>query len=99
MKNSIVLALLLTIACVSSVAVESPVKSARDLRRAFNAALARIIDSGEFLEIKNRTQMNEIIACITCTPDSSQSVYPAKDGLTGRLADIIAVAVLDLYNS
>ena len=91
MNRFLVLALLLVAVLASTNAAESPVKSARDLRRAFNAALARIIDSGEFLEIKNRTGINEIIACITCTPDSSQSVYPAKDALTGRMADIVNV--------
>ena len=70
------------------------IKGARDLRREFNAALARIIDSGEFLDIKNRTGMNEIIACITCAPDSTQSIFPAKDALTGRFADIIKVEVV-----
>lgn len=69
----------------------SVIKGARDLRRAFNAALARIIDSGEFLDIKNRTGMDEIIACITCAPDSSQSVFPTKETLTGRMVDIINV--------
>ena len=69
----------------------SVIKGARDLRRAFNAALARIIDSGEFLEIKNRTGMDEVIACITCAPDSTQSVFPMKDSLTGRMVDIIDV--------
>ena len=94
MNRFVILTLLIVAVFASPSTAESPVKSARDLRRAFNAALARIIDSGEFLEIKNRTGMNEIIACITCTPDSSQSVYPAKDALTGRLADIVAVAVI-----
>lgn len=72
----------------------SVIKGARDLRRAFNAALARIIDSGEFLEIKNRTGMNEVIACITCAPDSTQSVFPMKDSLTGRMVDIINVMLI-----
>ena len=76
----------------------SVIKGARDLRRAFNAALARIIDSGEFLEIKNRTGMNEVIACITCAPDSTQSVFPMKDSLTGRMVDIINVMLIVVYS-
>ena len=76
----------------------SVIKGARDLRRAFNAALARIIDSGEFLEIKNRTGMDEVIACITCAPDSTQSVFPMKDSLTGRMVDIIDVMpIVDVH--
>lgn len=38
--------------------------------------------------------VNEIIACITCAPDSTQSIFPAKDALTGRFADIIKVEVV-----
>ena len=75
-------------------------KSAADLRKAYNAALARIIESGEYLEIKNRTQMKEVIACITCAPDSTQTNYPAKDKLTGRLKDILdkkLVKIAGLY--
>ena len=70
---------------------EPSLKSSRDLRRAFNAALTRIIDSGEFLRIKNDTGMSEVLACVTCSPDSSQSNYPSKDAITGRLADIFQV--------
>ena len=75
-------------------------KSAADLRKAYNAALARIIESGEYLDIKNRTQMKEVIACITCAPDSTQTNYPAKDKVTGRLKDILdkkLVKIAGLY--
>lgn len=74
----------------------SAIKSAADLRRAYNAALARIIESGEFLEIKNSTHMEEVIACITCAPDSSQTNYPSKDTVSGRLSDILETGVVNV---
>lgn len=76
------------------------IKSATDLRVAYNAAIARIIESGEYLEIKNRTQMKEVIACITCAPDSTQTNYPAREKVTGRLKDILdnkVVKIAGLY--
>ena len=76
------------------------IKSATDLRVAYNAAIARIIESGEYLEIKNRTQMKEVIACITCAPDSTQTNYPAREKVTGRLKDILdnkLVKIAGLY--
>ena len=44
--------------------------------------------------------MKEVIACITCAPDSTQTNYPAKDKVTGRLKDILdkkLVKIAGLY--
>ncbi|KAK8799723.1 hypothetical protein WA158_006271 [Blastocystis sp. Blastoise] len=61
-----------------------------DWRQAFNAALARVISSGEFLELRSKWEISEIIACFTCAPSPSVMPYPPASSATGKLKKILA---------
>lgn len=63
--------------------------STDDWKRAFNAALVRVVYSGKFLELKTQYEIEELGACFTCAPNPDTIPFPPASSATGRLKTIL----------